>query len=167
MTALCDKPKLLPIADWPLSWRLDQWGSIIPAHHLAQMQTLGPEDANRIWKLILDAEIHADFPFKRGLFPSIESLSLQPVSHQDDFRTVRRTVKKWLFQRGIPFGRRIYLSYQPDWAVMTTWKMLIRYWDLFYYSISDDLTVIDDTMTWALLFFHEHEIHFGTRATNG
>jgi hypothetical protein len=69
--------------------------------------------------------------------------------------------------RGVPFRQRGYLSYHPDTALVTTWKMLIRYWNLFYYSIADDLTVIDDTLNWALLFFHEHELYFGSKIPRG
>jgi hypothetical protein len=51
--------------------------------------------------------------------------------------------------------------------LVTTWKRWIRYWNLFYYSIADDLTVIDDTLNWALLFFHEHELYFGRKIPRG
>lgn len=39
---------------------------------------------------------------------------------------------------------------------------MIKYWDLFYYGSSDDLTIIDDSLNWALLFHHEGVIYFGT-----
>ncbi len=163
MSTLCNKADPQDISRWPLSWRLEGWGSPVPPHHLAQMRALSGEAAARVWKLILDLGLHDEFPFKRGLFESVQSLSLQPVSHQDDLAEERPRVKKWLFAQGVPFRRQVYLSYQPDTAVLTTWKMLIRYWDLFYYSISDDLTVIDETLNWALLFYHEHEVYFGSR----
>ncbi len=164
---LCNKADLQDISHWPLSWRLEGWGSPVPPHHLAQMRALSGVDAARVWKLILDLGVHDEFPFRRGLFDSVQSLSLQPVSHQDELAAERPRVKKWLFKQGVPFRRPVYLSYQPDTAVLTTWKMLIRYWDLFYYSISDDLTVIDDTLNWVLLFYHEHELYFGSRIPKG
>ena len=54
----------------------------------------------------------------------------------------------------------VYLSYQADTAIIVPWKLLIKYFDAFYYA--DDLTVIDQSLNWALLFFHEDEIYFGT-----
>ena len=43
--------------------------------------------------------------------------------------------------------------------------MLVKYWTAFYYPISDDLTVIDGAFTWALLFYHEEEVFFGSNVT--
>ena len=42
------------------------------------------------------------------------------------------------------------------------WKIFIKYFDSFYYPGSDDLTVCDESLQWALLFYHEDEIYFGT-----
>jgi hypothetical protein len=42
------------------------------------------------------------------------------------------------------------------------WKLLIKYFDSFYYSSADDLTVIDQSLAWALQFYHEGEIYFRT-----
>lgn len=44
--------------------------------------------------------------------------------------------------------------------MIVPWKLLVKYFDSFYYA--DDLTVIDETLSWALLFYHEDEIYFGT-----
>ncbi len=167
MSTLCNKADLQDISHWPLSWRLEQRGSPVQPHHLAQMKALSGEDAARVWKLILDLGVHDEFPFRRSLFDTVQTLSLQAVSHQDELAAESPRVKKWLFTHGVPFRQPVYLSYQPDTAVLTTWKMLIRYWDLFYYSISDDLTVIDETLNWALLFYHEHQLYFGGRIPKG
>ena len=44
--------------------------------------------------------------------------------------------------------------------MIVPWKLFIKYFDSFYNS--DDLTIIDQSLTWALLFYHESEIYFGT-----
>ncbi len=46
--------------------------------------------------------------------------------------------------------------------MIVPWKMLVKYFDDFYYGVSDDLTIIDDYMNWALFFHHEGQIYFGT-----
>lgn len=43
----------------------------------------------------------------------------------------------------------------------TNWKMLVKYFDAFWYPSSDDLTVVDETFTWALLFHHEELLFWG------
>ncbi len=163
MSRLCDQINLAPISNWRLAWRLEQWGSRIPENHLAQMFALNDGDSRRVWSHTVSAGIHDALTFKRGLYSTVESLRLNPVERQEEFKQQGPVVKKWLFHRGVPFRQRVYLSYQPDTAVVTTWKMVILYWDLFYYSISDDLTVIDDSSQWALLFFHEHEVFWGSK----
>jgi hypothetical protein len=74
-----------------------------------------------------------------------------------------KEIKKWLYQRGLPFEKNVFLSWQPMDAMILPWKLLIKYFDHFYYyGTSGDLTVIDRKLTWALLFYHEDEIYFGT-----
>lgn len=46
--------------------------------------------------------------------------------------------------------------------MIVPWRLLIKYFDNFYYGGSDDLIVIDQSLNWALLFYHEDEIYFGT-----
>ena len=72
-----------------------------------------------------------------------------------------RAVRKWLFGRGVPFRSPVFLSYQPEWAVATTWKMVVKYWDALWYPGSDDLKVIDEAWAWALLLWHEGQAFFG------
>ena len=43
--------------------------------------------------------------------------------------------------------------------MIVPWKLFIKYFDSFYL---DDLTLFDQSLTWALLFYHESEIYFGT-----
>jgi len=73
-----------------------------------------------------------------------------------------KEIKKWLYQRGLPFEKLVFLSLQPTEAMIVPWKLLIKYFNSFYYSTSDDLTVMDQGLNWALLFYHEDEIYFGT-----
>jgi hypothetical protein len=46
--------------------------------------------------------------------------------------------------------------------MIVPWKLLIKYFDSFYYPSSDDLTVIDQSLNWALIFMHYDEVYFGT-----
>ncbi len=116
-------------------------------------------EARRLWDLIFQADIHRDFPFTDGYFRSVVSTR---IGDSNGNVVEDRRVRKWLYQRAIPFSRRVWLSYQPEWANETTWKMLLKYWTACYFPISDDLTVIDGSFNWALLFFHEQEVFFGS-----
>jgi hypothetical protein len=149
----------MPMADFPLKWRFtDPKYSVLPSAHLDQVHPLDPRSAKRVWRFVLDSDLHIEVPFRPGFFQHVESTKIAE-SHgtEEDDR-----IRKWLYRCAIPFDRKVFLIWQPEWVVETTWKMLVKYWTDFYYPISDDLTVCDESLQWALLFFHEHEIFFGT-----
>ena len=150
----------VPMDQFPLRWRFtDPRHAVLPAIHLAQVLPLAEADARRLWDLILQVNLHRAVPFTEGFFRTVVSTSTDGAHHDE---TNARQIRKWLFQRGIPFRQRVWLSYQPEWAIETTWKILVKYWTEFFYSGSDDLTVIDGSFTWAVLFHHEEEVFFGS-----
>lgn len=151
-----------PMADFPLKWRFtDPNYSVLPDEHLNQIRPLSPKSARQIWRFILDTDLHRDVPFRQGFFQHVESTGIVD-SHGNGEEDAR--IRKWLYRCAIPFDRRIFLVWQPEWVIETSWKMLVKYWTDFYYPISDDLTVCDESLQWALLFHHKDEVFFGTNA---
>jgi hypothetical protein len=148
-----------------LKWRFtDPRYRALPPVHLEQVKPLSSESSRRLWDLTLP--LHEDLPFTPGFFRVVESILLD--------NTDPRAVRKWLFGCGVAFKSPVYLSYQPELAIATTWKMVVKYWDDFWYPGSDDLRVVDESLAWALLFWHESEAFFGDnrnladrRRTNG
>jgi hypothetical protein len=155
----------VPLAEWRYAWRIEQLESPLSLLDRERIRPLSVASSKQIADSLRATGLHRDFPFKKDFFRRIESLALTPVDHQDKLLKEDQKVKKWLYRRGIPFAVPVFLSYDSSNAVLTTWKMLVRHWRLFYYSISDDLTVCDGSMNWCLLFFHEHELFFGTNKT--
>jgi hypothetical protein len=145
----------IPMEQFTLRWRfVDPRYRTLPPQHLAQLQPLAPESARRIWELA--SLLHRDLPFTDRFFRSVESTPL----HGADPEAVR-AVRKWLFRRRLPFKAPVFLSYQPDAAIATTWKLVVKYWDDLWYPGSDDLSVFDASLAWGLLFWHEAEAFFG------
>jgi hypothetical protein len=145
----------IPMEQFALKWRFtDPRYCVLPPVHLEQVKPLSPESSRRLWDLTLP--LHGDLPFTPGLFRSVESVLLDSSEP-----AAIRGVRKWLFNRGVPFKSPVYLSYQPEWAIATTWKLVVKYWDDFWYPGSDDLTIVDESFAWALLFWHESEAFFG------
>ncbi len=62
----------------------------------------------------------------------------------------------------MPFNKNVFLSWQPEDAMIVPWKLLIKYFDSFYYG-GDDLTIIDESLNWSILFYHEDEVYFGAK----
>jgi hypothetical protein len=145
----------IPMEQFALKWRFtDPRYRALPPVHLEQLKPLSSESSRRLWDLRLP--LHEELPFTAGFFRVVESIPLDKAD-----LTAIRGVRKWLFNRGVPFKSPVFLSYRPEWAIATTWKMVVKYWDDFWYPGSDDLTVIDESLAWALLLWHEEEAFFG------
>ncbi|WP_299101472.1 hypothetical protein [uncultured Winogradskyella sp.] len=145
----------IDLADFKMKWRFtDSNYNLLPNVHLEQLKPLNKNASNFLWHHIQSVQLHSDFPFKKGFFKTIDKVKIL-----EDNETI---IKKWLFHRGLSFQKKVYLSWQPDEAMVVPWKILIKYFDDFFYDGSDDLTVIDESLNWALLFYHESEIYFGT-----
>ncbi len=146
---------VIPMDDFRLKWRFtEEKYDKLPDQHLDQLKPLDSEAAKFLWDFIEKINLHKDTPFKKDFFRTIDKARILDSNE--------REIKKWLYQRGLPFDKPVFLSWQPTDAMIVPWKLLIKYFDSFYHGVSDDLTVIDQSLNWALLFYHEDEIYFGT-----
>ncbi|MBS1635711.1 MAG: hypothetical protein JST26_07285 [Bacteroidetes bacterium] len=140
---------------FPLKWRFtEEKYDKLPSQHLEQLKPLNKDAARFLWDYIANTKLHSNIPFKKDLFQTIDKAKIRDDNAQE--------IRKWLYRRGFAFDKPVYLCWQPDTGMIVPWKLLIKYFDSFYYGGSDDLTVIDQSLTWALLFYHENEIYFGT-----
>lgn len=144
---------VIPMDDFRLKWRFteEQYGKL-PEEHIAQLKPIDNEAAQFLADLISKTNLHSDIPFKKDFFRTIDKVRILEGNEKE--------IKEWLYQRGLPFEKPVFLSYSNEEAMIVPWKLLIKYFDSFYYA--DDLTIIDKSLNWALLFFHEGEIYFGT-----
>lgn len=71
----------------------------------------------------------------------------------------RQALKKWLYHRGIPFSSQVFLLETNENAVVTTWKMLLRY--AAFVFPGDDVAVFDRSLNWCLFYYHENKLFFG------
>jgi len=149
--------------EFPLKWRFtDPKHVLLSDEHLAQVRPLDEKSSRKLWSFILESNLHASDPFLEDFFQSVESISIP--NSTGDYAEEDSRVRKWLYRCALPFDKRVLLSWQPELAVETTWKMLVKYWSDFYYPVSDDLTVFDESLQWALLFHHNEKVFFGTNS---
>jgi len=144
---------VIPIEEFSMKWRFtDENYNQLSKLHLDQLKPLDIQASRFLWDYISTTNLHNDIPFKRDFFKSIDQIDIVEGNEKE--------IKKWLYHRGLPFEKEVYLSRQPDDAMIVPWKLLIKYFNDFDYG--DDLTVIDQSLNWALLFFHEGTIYFGS-----
>jgi len=144
---------IIPLSEFCLNWRFTEQHEI-PAIHLEQLIPLDKQAAKFLWDFTMNTQLFKDIPFKKDFFRTIDKAKIE-IGNETE-------IKKWLYQRGFPFEKPVFLSWDMQAAMIVPWKMLVKYHDAFYYPASDDLVVIDSSLTWALLFYHEDELYFGT-----
>jgi hypothetical protein len=146
---------IIPIDNFGLKWRFtEEKYDKLPDLHVDQMKPLDSEASKFLWEYIAKTNLHKDTPFKKDLFPKIDKVEIQEGNEEE--------IKQWLSQRGLAFNKPVFLSWSIDNAMIVPWELLIKYFDSFYYPASDDLTVIDQSLDWALLFHHADKIYFGS-----
>lgn len=144
----------IPLENSGFEWRFcDDKDNPLPEIHLHQLKVLDSKAAQFLWDYISDSNLHSDIPFKKGFFKTIDKARI--------WQGNKNEIKKWLYQRALPFDKLVFLSWQPGMAMIVPWKLLVKYFDSFHFG-GDDLTVIDQSLNWGLLFYHENEIYFGT-----
>ncbi|WP_254560208.1 hypothetical protein [Dyadobacter diqingensis] len=146
---------VIPMNQFRLKYRfVNEDHDKLPEQHLDQLKPLGKKASKFLWDYTVQSNLHANTPFKKDFFKTIDKTRIQEGNE--------KATKKWLYQRGFAFDKPVFLSWQPTEAMIVPWKLLIKYFDHFYYCTPGDLTVIDQSLNWALLVYHEDEMYFGT-----
>lgn len=145
---------IIPMAEFTLKWRFkkDKY-NLIPEQHLTELKPLDKTGAKFLNDYINSCRVHSQLPFKNNLFRNVDKVKILDGNEKE--------ITKWLYQRAIPFNKEVYLSWGNE-GMITKWKFVVKYWDSIFYGGSDDLTIFCQSLEWALLFFHESEIYFGT-----
>lgn len=130
----------------------------LPDVHQQQVFFLAQEAGKYLYDFLDAAHIitgEGRDPFAKGNFKIVERI--------DDFSETeesRHHLKKWLYQRGIPFSTKVYvLPGFNDHPFITTWKMVVRYAPELL--CDDDIVIFDATLNWCLYFYHENYLSFG------
>lgn len=90
-------------------------------------------------------------PFKKKNFKYTEE-----IDEPDD----EKVLKKWLYNREIPFSKWVFLlpNYNEN-PITLTWKMVIKNAENIF--CGDDIIIFDETNQWCLVYWHEEKFFFG------
>jgi hypothetical protein len=131
----------MTIQEFPLAWRWTQRShSVLPAEVLAGIRPLSASEA---------AGVSTAAP--------AESATVVSRSASDSV-----DVRHWLRSVQPDSQARVYISWNRDWAVETSWHIFTEYWDDFCYPSSDDVTVVPTGGTWQLVYHHYEQFEFIT-----
>ncbi len=144
---------------FPASWSFlysPEEASTIPEVHKDQIFFLNKEASSFLRNYLESSKIVTGpvwQPFNEQYFKTIKEFKITGISDKD--------IKKWLYNLGIPFDRFVFLDWDKSGqAVMLTWKMVIKYREGLFFA--DDITIFDKSLNWALFYFHEDKLFFGT-----
>jgi hypothetical protein len=132
------------ISKWIFTDENDQLASI---EHQDQIFPLTKEAANFLW----------DYEMKLGI-QSSDKYYKKVTTFNSEFSD-QQTIKKYLYNLGIPFDQKTFIAQQPDTAFVLTWKMIIKYSHNLFFG--HDQAVWDKTLNWKLEFHHDGEFTFG------
>jgi hypothetical protein len=144
---------------WP-----DEAHGPLPPGLIAQLGLLETQDAARVFTSALSA-LPPGWPDQ--LDSSFENEAQLWIGDSWGDPRQLAEVRRWLYDRGLPFRRVVYLLYERDQVVQTTWRMVVRYWDALAWSVGFAMIVLDPTLQWACCFHHEDVIVFGSRGKMG
>jgi hypothetical protein len=83
------------------------------------------------------------------------------LSTSESWRRIQdvQATREWLHQRGVPYSTNIYLVY-GEAIVATEWKILVKYWDAFAWSVGFAMLALNESKSWVCEFHHEDVITF-------
>ena len=137
--------------DFPLKWRwTDPNYCVLSAEELALIKPLEKDTANEAWqKSLLFISKEHDFKPNKELFKDIEEIQCSN----------EKEVEKWLKER--IQSEYIFVSWQPDVAVIVNSVLFIKYWSEFCYPSSDDVSIWPANEKWVVHYWHEEVFCYG------
>lgn len=129
----------------------------LPLHpdHDAQIILLDRESADRIKSFARAGFVKNP----SGDFARLPLLDHQFLHDKWNSESDIQDVREWLHSLEIPYAQSVFLWYDNA-VVATTWKLLLRYWDAFAWSVGVAMHAFDHTLTWVCEFHHEDVISF-------
>jgi hypothetical protein len=143
----------MQLKDFPLAWRwTNEKYALLPENVLSRIIPQTNEQAAHLFNQSLR------FCSTDGL--DEKQFSLIQIITKDAEPAI---LSEWLLACHNNAETPVFLSWQPNAAVSTTWGIFAQYWSEFCYPASDDLIVWSETNFWMLLYHHEELFQFGRR----
>lgn len=138
----------VPFHDYISKWIFtDENYQLASMEHQDQIFPLTKEAAKFLW----DYEMKIGIQSSDKYYKTVKTFNSEFLEQQ--------TIKKYLFNLGIPFSQKVFIAQQPNIAFVLTWKMVIKYSHKIF--CANDQTVWDKTLNWKLEFHHDGNFTFG------
>ncbi len=141
----------IPLSEHPLKWKLEDDDTELSAEFEDQIIALTADASKFLW----------NFESTQRYLGSISAIG-KYFNEQDELsfgENESQKVKKWLYEKGIPFDQKVFWITQPDSGFILTWKMVIKFSDDIFFG--SDEVIWDKTLNWCLIFDHNDIFYFG------
>ena len=148
---------LVPLDSYWLSYRwTDSRNTPLPASDLAEIRPLTEGKAREIWRNIAPA---AGFLYlnERVATPRLFRERIIELSAEGGVDDVRAKLQDLIPEA----NSSVIVSWEPDKAVVVSWRVFREYWDDFCYPSSDDVAIAPLSAAWLLVYSHEERFIFG------
>jgi hypothetical protein len=144
--------EIIELDEHRMKWLFELEEGVLPsAEYRDQIFPLNVKAANFLWQYESDLRLG---DFLTSIDEKFKEIRAFEFSKNKD-----KELKKWLFNLGIPFSNKVYVSIQPDSGFILTWKMLIKYSSNLFFAY--DLIIWDKTLNWILFYDHNDVFKFG------
>jgi hypothetical protein len=118
----------IPLEEHPMQWIfLDkEQNNYLSDEYKAQIFPLNEDASLYLWNAQAQFKIFNKEFFNEEYFQDNECFFIGDKSVKE--------IKKWLYQRRIPFSQRVFMAFQPQTGLVLTWKMVIKFWDDLFFS---------------------------------
>lgn len=138
----------VPLDDYIANWIFTEENEQLASdEHKDQIFPLTEQAAKFLWEFDMQLGIECSAKY----FKTITTFDSSSID--------QATIKKYLYNLGIPFSQKVFIAMQPHLGFVLTWKMVIKYSHNLFFA--DDQVVRDRTLNWALQFHHDGEFTFG------
>ena len=141
----------VPLSEHPLKWKFEDENEQVSEEFMDQIIPLTSEAARFLWNFESTQRHLGSISGIGKYFNEQEELT---IGENDN-----KKVKKWLYERGIPFDQKVYWITQPEWGFILTWKMVIKFSNEIFFGT--DEVIWDKTLNWCLIFDHNDVFYFG------
>ena len=148
-----DEKDFTSLSHFSLNWRwTDPKWNQLPENVLSQIRPLCEAKARELWEQ----------PLILGASSRLEADLVDHVTELEPSQDEQK-VRHWLQQRVSNDRQQVFITWDRQTAVLTTWKVFCDYWDDFCYPSSDDVTICPLSADWVLRYNHSGRFSFGPR----
>lgn len=150
----CRTLAAMELRNFPLACRwTDERYAVLPEHVLVQITPQTAVQSKQLFEASLQFTGSDGLDEKQFFINQLITKDKNPLA-----------VSNWLRTHHSSLNTSVFLSWQPDTAVITTWGIFAEYWSEFCYPDSDDLLVWSSEHDWVILYHHEEFFQYGTRS---